>query len=267
MKSIESIKLADVKAVYDGAEGNLWELLMGEQIHIGGFKSSMELAERAGIGAGQRGVDLCCCNGAGMRFLVRFRDVASMIGVDATTTVVESGKARCAEEGLANRIEFKLADVCASGLPDGQADFVWGEDAWCYVEDKPKLIAEAARIVKPGGTIAFTDWVEGPAGLSDAEAARFLGFMKFRTLFSIGDYRELLEKNGCEVIEAEDTGRFASHVDLYLQMANMQLTYDALKIIGFDLEAMGAVAAELGYVQELAPAGKLAQGRFIARRR
>ena len=43
--------------------------------------------------------------------------------------------------------------------------------------------------------------------------------------------------------------------------------YDALKILGFDLEAMGAVAAEFGFLQELAPAGKLAQGRFIARRR
>ena len=30
--------------------------------------------------------------------------------------------------------------------------------------DKKRLIAEAARLVKPGGTIAFTDWVEGPAG-------------------------------------------------------------------------------------------------------
>jgi hypothetical protein len=37
-----------------------------------------------------------------MRFLVRFCDVASIIGVDATTTVVERGKARCAEEGLAD---------------------------------------------------------------------------------------------------------------------------------------------------------------------
>jgi hypothetical protein len=42
-----------------GAEGNLFELLTGEQIHIGGFKSSMDLAERAGIGAGKHGVDLC----------------------------------------------------------------------------------------------------------------------------------------------------------------------------------------------------------------
>jgi ubiquinone/menaquinone biosynthesis C-methylase UbiE len=226
----------------------------------------MDLAERAGIGAGQRGVDLCCCNGAGMRFLVRFRDVASMTGVDATTTVVEQGRARGEEEGLADRIRFELADVCQSGLPDADADFVWGEDAWCYVEDKPKLVAEAVRIVKPRGTIAFTDWVEGPAGLSDTESERFLRFMKFPTLCSIADYRTLLQKNGCEVVEAEDTGRFAPHVDLYLQMVDMQLTYDALKILGFDPETMAAVAGEFGFLQELAHAGKIAQGRFIARR-
>jgi len=266
MKSIKGVGLNEVKAVYDGAEGDLWELLMGQQIHIGGFKSSMDLAERAGIAAGQRGVDLCCCNGAGMRFLVRFRDVASMTGVDAAETVVERGRSRAEAEGLADRIQLQLADVCDTGLPAGEADFVWGEDAWCYVEDKPKLIAEAVRIVKPGGTIAFTDWVEGPAGLSDAEAERYLGFMKFPTLQSIGDYRTLLEKNGCQVLEAEDTGRYAPYVDLYLQMVDMQLTYDALSILGFDADAMGAVAGEFGYLQELAHAGKIAQGRFIARR-
>ena len=267
MKSIANVGLSDVKAVYSGPEGDLWELLMGEQIHIGGFGSSMDLAERAGIGAGQRGVDLCCCNGAGMRFLVRFRDVASMIGVDATKTVVERGRARCEAQGVADRVELELADVCASGLPDGQADFVWGEDAWCYVEDKAKLVAEAARIVKPSGTIAFTDWVEGPAGLSDSEVGRILPFMKFPSVASIEDYRGLLEKSGCEVAVAEDTGRFAPYVDLYLQMVEMQLTYDALRILGFDVEGLGAVAGEFAFLQELAHAGKIAQGRFIARRR
>jgi SAM-dependent methyltransferase len=239
---------------------------MGEQIHIGGFKSSMDLAERAGIGAGQRGVDLCCCNGAGMRFLVRFRDVASMIGVDATTTVVERGRARCAEEGLADRIEFKLADVCASGLPDGQADFVWGEDAWCYVVDKERLIVEAARLVKPGGTIAFTDWIEGPTSLSDEEAERFMTFMKFPSVQDVGGYSDLLAANRCELLVAETTGRFAPYVDLYLSMLNMQLTYDALKIIGFDTDLMGQLAGEMQFMQRLAHEGKVAQGIFVARK-
>src|SRR3989339_261945 len=104
MKSIKGIGLKNVQGVYSGSEGDLWELIMGEQIHIGGFKSSMELAEKAGVGKGQKGVDLCCCSGAGMRFLVRFRGVDSMFGVDATATVVERGRQRCRDEGLEERI-------------------------------------------------------------------------------------------------------------------------------------------------------------------
>ncbi|MEN6576221.1 MAG: methyltransferase domain-containing protein [Phycisphaerales bacterium] len=265
MKSVSGIGLKDVQGVYSGPEGRLWELVMGEQVHIGGLTSSMDLAEQAGIGAGMKGVDLCCCNGAGMRFLVRFRNVAHMTGVDATQTVVELGKQRCKQAGLADKIDFTLADVCNSGLPANSADFVWGEDAWCYVVDKNKLIAEAARIVKPGGVIAFTDWVEGK-DLSQPEAQRFLRFMKFQNIQSLGGCRDLLKANGCEVIAAKDTGRFAPCIDLYLNMLGLQLTYDTLQIIGFDQDLMAALAAEMAFAQQLAHAGKIVQGLFVARR-
>jgi len=227
----------------------------------------MDLAEKAGIGAGMCGVDLCCCSGAGMRFLVRFRKVERMQGVDATEKVVERGKQRCQAANLAERIAFTLADVCASGLGDETADFVWGEDAWCYVEDKEKLIVEAARLVKRGGVIAFTDWVEGPKGLSSREAERFLRFMKFPSLQDLDGYQKSLRAGGCEVIQAADTGRFAPYIDLYLNMLNQQLTYDALRIIGFDTALMGQMAAEMVFMQELAHAGKIAQGLFVARKK
>ncbi len=267
MKTTSNISLDNVKDVYNGPEGDLWELIMGEQIHIGGFASTMDLAEKAGIGEGMKGVDFCCCNGAGMRFLARFRNVASMMGVDATETVVERGRHRCEAEGFAGKIAFTLADVCECGLPDNEADFSWGEDAWCYVVDKQKLITEAVRVVRPGGTVAFTDWIEGPAGLSDAEAERFLQFMKFPNVQDIKGYSDLLTGNGCEIVHAEDTKRFAPHVDLYLNMLNMQLTYDALKIIGFDLALMEGMGKEMMFMQELAHAGKIAQGLFVARKK
>ncbi len=266
MKSVSGIGLKDVQGVYSGPEGKLWELIMGEQIHIGGLTSSMDLAEQAGIQAGMKGVDLCCCSGAGMRFLVRFRNVARMRGVDATRTVVELGRQRCKQAGLADRIEFTLADVCSSGLEGNCADFVWGEDAWCYVVDKNKLIAEAVRITKPGGVVAFTDWVEGD-GLSQPEAERFLRFMKFQNIQTIDGYRDLLKAAGCEVTVAKDTGRFAPCIDLYLNMLGTQLTYDALQIIGFDQDLMAALAAEMAFTQELAHAGKIAQGLFVARKK
>ena len=176
MHTLTDVGLADVQAVYGGAEGDLWELVMGEQIHIGGLSSSMELADRAGIAEGSRGVDLCCCNGAGMRFLVRFREVAHMTGVDATERIVERGRQRTAREGLSESVDFVLGDATHTGLSDAEFDFVWGEDAWCYVEDKAKLLDEATRIVRPGGKIAFTDWVLGPEEMSEDEAERYLRF-------------------------------------------------------------------------------------------
>jgi SAM-dependent methyltransferase len=266
MKSISEIGLKDVQAVYGGPEGDLWELVMGEQIHVGGFQSSMDLAERAGIAAGMRGVDLCCCNGAGMRFLVRFRNVDSMQGVDATAKVLARGQQRCREEGLDNRITFVPGDVCQSGLASGSADFVWGEDAWCYVVDKAALIAEAARLVRAGGLIAFTDWVEGPVAMTEAEAARLLRFMKFPNIQDLAGYHELLTANHCQVLIAQDTGRFASYIDLYLDMLNKQLTYDALKIIGFDLPMMQGLGGEMQFMQQLIHAGKLIQGICVARK-
>ena len=264
MKSAPQIHLCDVQAVYSGPEGRLWELLMGEQIHLGGFQSSMDLAQRAGIAAGSHGLDLCCCTGAGMRFLARFLNVAHMTGVDATSTVVQLGRRRCADEGSADKISFVEGNVCATGLPSGQFDFAWGEDAWCYVEDKTKLIAEAARLIKPHGTIAFTDWMEGPTGLTDAEAARYLGFMKFPNVLTLGEYQSLLKKNGCVVRVAQDTERFASSMPLYLDMIEKQLTYDALKIIGFDSALAATLVGEMKFIQSLAQAGKIIQGLAVA---
>jgi hypothetical protein len=102
--------------------------------------------------------------------------------------------------------------------------------------------------------------------MTDAEADRFLAFMKFPNVQDLKGYSDLLKANGCEVKMAADTGRFAPHVDLYLNMLDMQLTYDALRIIGFDTNLMGAMAAEMQFMQGLAHAGKIAQGLFVARK-
>ena len=266
MKSAPQIHLSDVQAVYAGPEGQLWQLLMGEQIHIGGLQSSTELAACAEIGTGQQGIDLCCALGAGMRFLLRFRNVARMTGVDATRTMLDLAGRRCAEEGVTDKVSFIEANVCATGLPGGQSDFVWGEDAWCYVEDKPRLIAEAARLVKAKGRIAFTDWMEGAVGLTEEEAKRLLGFMKFPTLASLEDYASLLNANGCKVSVARDTGRFADYVPLYIDMIEKQLTYDALKIIAFDGALAQGLVGEMRFMHSLAKAGKIIQGLIVAQK-
>jgi hypothetical protein len=50
-------------------------------------------------------------------------------------------------------------------------------------------------------------------------------------------------------------------------MLNMQLTYDALKIIGFDADLMQAMGAEMQFMQHLAHEGRIAHGLFVASKR
>ncbi|MFH2009218.1 MAG: methyltransferase domain-containing protein [bacterium] len=247
--------------VYGGAEGKLWELIMGEQIHAGGMASSMALAASAGIAAGMRGIDLCCCFGAGMRFLVRHLNV-EMCGVDATQAVLEDAERRARDEGLADRCRFALSDVLDSPYEDSTFDFVWGEDAWCYVVDKDRLIAEAARLLKPGGTIAFTDWIEGPRGLSDEETVRINTFMKFPYMESIEGYSRLLERHGFEVKEAVQI-EFGKYVDMYIAMLTDQLTYDALRILNHDKALLDALGAEMSYMRDRIHEDKMIRGRFV----
>jgi SAM-dependent methyltransferase len=264
--SLPDLRLADVQAEYGAADGDISQLIMGEQVHVGGLHSTLALAERAGIRAAMAGVDLCCHTGAGMRALVRLCEVREMIGVDATEQVVERGREIVRAEGLDQRVCFILGDACATTLPTGQADFVWGEDAWCYVEDKQALIIEAARLVRPGGAVAFTDWVEGPSRLTPSEAERLLRFMRFPSILDVDDYRTLLTRAGLRVDVSEDTGRFAPHVELYRDMITMQLTYDALKAAGFDYERMNALEAEREFIRQLAREGRLIQAMFVARK-
>lgn len=264
VKAITGIGLNDVTSVYGGVQADLYALLFGQQLHIGGLNASLDLAERAGIGAEMTGIDLCCGNGAAMRALVRFCNVGSMVGVDATSRNIELGRLRCREEAFDDRVRFVLADACDSGLPNASADFVWGEDAWCYVVEKPRLIAEAVRLVRPGGTIVFSDWLEGSTGLSDHEAERFLRLMNFANVEDVGGYKRLLSEAGCNVEVAEDTGRLSSHLQLFVTMIETQLTYDVLALVGFQRELLKVVTDNFRFLADLAGAGKIIQARFVA---
>jgi SAM-dependent methyltransferase len=255
-----------VRDAYDGLEGRLYELMMGELLHLGGLASSLELAERAGIATGTRGVDLCCGNGASMRMLVQLVEVGSMQGIDISEKQVERTTTRTLRAGLEDRIEVRQGDATETGLPEGESDFVWSEDAWCYVPEKAELVAEAIRLTRPGGTIAFTDWTLCETPLSDAERARFFSVLKFPGLWSGDDYRKALVEGGCEIVEIGDTGRFASCFELYHSMFDQQLGWDLLQLVDNDRALVGILTQQLAFIRDLGREGKVAQTRVIARR-
>lgn len=75
--------IGDVNEIYEGPVGRLWELLMGEEIHVGGEKETDLLAERAGIKKTSSVLDVCSALGGPARHLAR-KYGCRVTGLDAT---------------------------------------------------------------------------------------------------------------------------------------------------------------------------------------
>ena len=264
MFTLKNAKPAAVQEVYSGAEGQLWELLMGEQIHIGGLVSSIDLATFGGVRCGLSAADLCCCSGAGMRFLLKLYDASHVSGVDFTAAQIALGKKRMAQMGIpSSQYKFYLGDAAQPSLKEASVDLVWGEDAWCYVADKPGLIAQAKRALKPGGKVVFSDWV-GTEKLTPAEAKRLLSFRKFPTLMTIEDYTKLMTKTGFTKIKARMTANLSPSMRHYISMYTGQQAYDALRLMDFSQEAYTTMLDEMLFITELAKEKKIGQAFFAA---
>jgi sarcosine/dimethylglycine N-methyltransferase len=266
MRTNPDIRVADIEAVYNGQQAQIYETFFGRQIHVGGLTSTLGLADAAGIGAGMSGIELCCGTGASMRALVKLRDVGSMTGVELASAQVERGRAKVAELGLEDKISFVVGDATATGLPGGGADFVWSEDAWCYVVEKPDVVAEAVRLTRPGGVIAITDWIEGHAGLTDDEVEQLLQGLTFPSLLTMDAYRHLFEGHGCEIFVCEDTGRFGPAFELYSQVVREQFAFDMIELLGFEKDLLDLITEQLAGLGTLGREGKLGQIRLVARR-
>jgi ubiquinone/menaquinone biosynthesis C-methylase UbiE len=85
---------------------------------------------------------------------------------------------------LQHLVDFRHGSALAMPFADTSFDVAIGQEAFAHVPDKPRLIAECARVVEPGGTIAFTDIMAGRR-LTLAAAARVqrdMAFAGFETL-------------------------------------------------------------------------------------
>jgi SAM-dependent methyltransferase len=88
-------------------------------------------------------------------------------------------------------------------LSGSRYDVLIGQESWLHIPDKAALIRQCARVVKPTGTIAFTDIVLR-AELTRGEQERLAAEMHAPTIASADRYTELLENNGCRVEVRED---------------------------------------------------------------
>jgi ubiquinone/menaquinone biosynthesis C-methylase UbiE len=123
-------------------------------------------------------------------------------GLDFTSSRVEAARRLTRRARLDHLVDFVHGDATAMPLPAGRYDMVIAQESWLHVADKPALISECVRVLKAGGTVAFTDIV-ARSPLDPSTKARLAAEMHTSNIASAEGYAALLAKNGC-VVEAHD---------------------------------------------------------------
>ncbi len=257
------VTIGNVNEVYDGAGGILWEMLMGEQIHVGAESETDVLARKAGVGSGTHLLDVCSALGGPARYLAKNYD-CHVTGLDATQRMHAEAIRRTEDAALSGKLDFVLGNALDMPFAANSFDVVWGQDAWCYITDKQRLIGECARVLKPGGLLAFTDWLEtGP--MTDGEWTALNTFMVFPYMETLEGYAALAEQAGLTVVEKEDlTPDFAAHVQTYLDMVRND--FRQAIVDNYGQEMYDAVEQGITLWRDASAAGKVGRGRVIARK-
>lgn len=238
------------------------ELSLHDQDHFGGLEANDLLIAAAGIRPEHRVLDVCSGMGGPSRYLAH-RVGCAVVGLDLTESRVDAARRLTHRVGLDDRVSFHLGSALDMPFDDASFDVVIGQEAWCHVPDKGRLVAECARVVKPGGVIAFTDILRRD-GLTDDDMARLAREMTFPVLESLDGYQRLLADAGCTVELAEDLSPLWTRI-LQDRLA-MYRSLGGETARQFGSERSAGWDAAYAFFVGLYGQGRLGGGRFVARR-
>ncbi|MGI3211598.1 methyltransferase domain-containing protein [Roseovarius tibetensis] len=241
----------------------------GEDLHIGLYDttddirtaSDLTIAEMVKrlpkMTAGSRVLDMGAGYGGAMRTLVRDTGCdAVCLNISETQNEYNLGKIRAAKLGSKINVRHGVfEDVPAD---NNSFDVVWSQDSFLHSDQRDKVIAEAFRVLKPGGHLIFTDPMQAddvPPGVLQPVYDR----LQLNSLGSMRFYREVAETLGFEIVEQDDmTGQLRNH---YARVREELLAnYDRLRENGSSAEYLDKMAIGLENWVKAADAGHLAWG-------
>jgi tocopherol O-methyltransferase len=164
------------------------------------------LATRANLQSGDRVLDAGCGVGGSAIWLARELG-ASVVGVNVVLGDIERGRRYARRRNVDNRVTFELQDMTRTDFPDGSFDVVWAIESVCHVPDKRRFLAEARRLLKPGGRLVIADAFRHrrPFGPADERLLHdWLSAWAVTDLMTPDEFTAAAEQNGFARVQFED---------------------------------------------------------------
>jgi demethylmenaquinone methyltransferase / 2-methoxy-6-polyprenyl-1,4-benzoquinol methylase len=121
------------------------------------------LIPASGAGAGQRVVLDVAAGTAGVSLQIASRTGARVVGLDLTEQMLRQGVRNVAAAGAADRVTLINGRAEQLPLADASVDALTFTYLLRYVSDPQATLAELARVVRPGGTVASLEFAMPPS--------------------------------------------------------------------------------------------------------
>ena len=125
-------------------------------------------------------------------------------GLDMTDEMLELARENARKAGAAN-VEFLKGYIEDVPLPDASVDVIISNCVINLSTDKPKVIAEMIRVLRPGGRLGISDVVADDALSSSDRAERGSYVGCIAGALSFGEYRKELEAAGFADVRIDPT--------------------------------------------------------------
>jgi len=203
----------------------------------------------ASLREGQTVLDLG--SGAGFDCFLAAKAVGEkgrVIGVDMTPEMVTKAREN-AQKGSFRNVDFRLGEIENLPVQDDSVDVILSNCVINLSPEKPKVFAEAFRVLKPGGKLTLSDVVllrPLPPVLANSAAA-YLGCVAGASLRD--DYLDMLEAAGFEDVQVVGESPFylgEAAADPIVQaiIAEAKLTPDKIKEVGESIVSIKVVATK-----------------------
>jgi SAM-dependent methyltransferase len=142
----------DALQTFKETQRQIWPSFAPLQIMTTG--PAAQLVKHARLRAGQRVLDVAC--GTGVVAVTAARLGCKVTGLDLTPELLERARDNGRIAGLS--IDWHEGDVEELPFPDAQFDAVVSQFGHIFAPRPQVAVAQMLRVLKPGGTIAFSTW-------------------------------------------------------------------------------------------------------------